>query len=183
MAEPNCHYCDRRAEGECPTCGRFYCGEHGDDVCLRCMAPESAAPAAAVYRGSVVALVLASLVAVFLLVRPPETKSTNDVARPLAAATSATGATATPTRPGQATATRGAVQATATAGPSGTASPAASQTADASPTAGPRTHTVKAGETLGAIAIANGTTVEAILALNPGITPETLPIGEVLKLP
>lgn len=186
MAEPNCHYCDRRAEAECSTCGRFYCGEHGDDVCLRCMAPESAAPAAAVYRGAVVALALASLVAIFLLVRPPESKGTNDVARPLATATSATGATATPTKPGQATPTRGAVQATPTPQPAGTpgASPTAGGTAVASPTGtAPKTYTVKAGDNLGAIAVANGTTVEAILALNPGVTPETLQIGAVLKLP
>ena len=181
MAEPNCHYCDRRAEAECATCGRFYCGEHGDDVCLRCLAPESAAPAAATYRGSVVALVIASLVAVFVLVRPPESKSTNDFARPLATATSATGATATPTKQGQATATRNAGQVT-TVQPSGT--PVASPSAAVSPTAAAaKTYTVKAGETLGGIATANGTTVEAILALNPGVTPETLPIGAVLKLP
>lgn len=179
MAEPNCHYCDRPAEAECPTCGRLYCGEHGDDVCLRCMAPESAAPAAAVYKGSVVALVVASLVAIFLLVRPPESKSTNDIVRPLATSTSATGATATPTRPGQASPTRNATAAPATV----PASPSAATTAEASPTSAAKTYTVKAGDNLGAIAAANNTTVEAILALNPGVTPETLQIGAVLNLP
>ena len=50
---PSCHYCDNPAEAECPTCGRLYCSEHGEDVCLRCMSPESAAPSQAVYRGSI----------------------------------------------------------------------------------------------------------------------------------
>ena len=175
MAAPKCHYCGRSAEAECSTCGRFYCAEHGDDVCLRCMAPESAAPAAGVYRGSVVALIAATAVAVFLLVNPPESKSTTDIARPLATSTSATGATATATPSGQATPTRPAGQTAA-------ASPSAAGTAGTTP-APNKTYTVKPGDTLGAIAAANGTTIDAILALNPGVTPETLQIGAVINLP
>lgn len=174
MAEPNCHYCDREGESECPTCGRLYCEEHGDDVCLRCMAPESATPSAAVYRGSVAALVVASLVAVFLLVRPPESKSSADTSRILATATSATGATATPTRPGSSP-TRGS-SAVANATP-GTTTPGAS------PTAAKKTYSVVAGDTLSGIASANGTTVDAILALNPGLTPQALAIGALITLP
>ena len=98
MAEPNCHYCDRTAEAQCPTCGRLYCDEHGDDVCLRCMSPESATPSAAMYKGSVLALAVASLIAIFLLVRPPESESSADSVRPVATPTTALGATATPTR-------------------------------------------------------------------------------------
>ena len=100
---PNCHYCDNPAEAECPTCGRLYCSEHGEDVCLRCMAPESAAPSAAVYRGSVLALVIATLVVVFLLVRPPETKSKTNLLRDLPTSTAAVASTATPTRTGATT--------------------------------------------------------------------------------
>ncbi|WP_343392479.1 hypothetical protein [Candidatus Amarobacter glycogenicus] len=100
---PNCHYCDNPAEAECPTCGRLYCSEHGEDVCLRCMAPESAAPSAAVYRGSVLALVIATLVVVFLLVRPPETKSRTNLLRDLPTSTAAVASTATPTRTGATT--------------------------------------------------------------------------------
>ncbi|MEP7214621.1 MAG: LysM peptidoglycan-binding domain-containing protein [Anaerolineaceae bacterium] len=176
MAEPNCHYCDREGESECPTCGRLYCEEHGDDVCLRCMAPESATPSAAVYRGSVVALIVASLVAVFLLVRPPESKSSTDASRILATATSATGATATPTRPGS-TATR-------TSSAVASATPAAGTPAAASPTGtAKKTYTVREGDTLSGIAAANGTTVEAILALNPGLTPQALAIDALITLP
>jgi hypothetical protein len=80
---PSCHYCENPAEAECPTCGRLYCTEHGEDVCLRCMAPEAAAPSGAVYRGSVLALVIATIVVVFLLVSPPETKSGNSLVRDL----------------------------------------------------------------------------------------------------
>jgi hypothetical protein len=41
------------------------------------------------------------------------------------------------------------------------------------------TYTIKAGDTLGAIASAHQTTVEAITALNPGILPTNLQIGQV----
>lgn len=180
MSEPNCHYCDREGESECPTCGRLYCEEHGDDLCLRCMAPESATPSAAVYRGSVVALVVASLVAVFLLVRPPESKSSADPARILATATSATGATATPTRPGSTPTRASSVVTIATPG----GSPAAGTAVATSPTAAAKkTYTVRAGDTLSGIASENGTTVDAILALNPGLTPQALAIGALITLP
>src|SRR6188508_1690683 len=96
----SCHYCENPAESECRTCGRLYCSEHGDDVCLRCMAPEAAVPSAAVYRGSILALVIATLVVVFLLVRPPETQSGTALVRELPTSTAAISVTATPTGPG-----------------------------------------------------------------------------------
>lgn len=177
MADPRCHYCDRLAEEECPACGRLFCAEHGEDVCLRCLAPESATPSAAVYRGSLLALAVATLVTIFLIVRPPASKGSEGTVRTVATATPAFAATATPTRAGQ-----------ATPRPSATASaPAtttrASATASATTPAGQRSYTVQAGDTLDAIARRFGTTVEAILALNPGVTAETLPIGAVLVIP
>lgn len=172
MAEPNCHYCDRAAEAECPTCGRLYCGEHGEDVCLRCLAPEAAAPTAAAYRGAVLALVVGSLVALFLVIRPPESESAGDSPRTLATTTPAFLSTATPTRPGNSTRTPTAPVAT-TQSPSATASPS---------TSAERTHTVQAGDTLSAIAERYGVTVAAVLAANPGTT-ENLQIGAVLRIP
>ena len=178
MADPTCHYCDRPAEEQCPTCGRLYCLEHGDDVCLRCMAPESATPGSLMYRGSLLVLVVASLVTVFLYVRPPESRSNGDSVRTLATATPASAATATPTPPGGSTARSATPQLASTATPQasttvqpGTTPPAAN------------TYTVVSGDTLSGIAAAKGTTLDVIQALNPGITPQTLGIGTVLKLP
>ena len=76
MAEAKCHYCTRPAQAECHSCGRLYCGEHGEDMCLRCLSPEAATPSALVFRGAIVALVVASAVAIYLFVSPPESKST-----------------------------------------------------------------------------------------------------------
>ena len=171
MAEPNCHYCDRAAEAECPTCGRLYCGEHGEDVCLRCLAPEAAAPTASAYRGAVLALVVGSVVALFLVIRPPESESAGDSPRTLATTTPAFLSTATPTRTGNTT--RTATSAVTATQPPSTPSPSV---------AAERTHTIAAGDTLSAIAAQYGVTVEAVIAANPGTT-ENLQIGAVLRIP
>ena len=31
-----CHVCERQASGQCKTCGKFYCPDHGDVVCVHC---------------------------------------------------------------------------------------------------------------------------------------------------
>jgi len=56
-------------------------------------------------------------------------------------------------------------------------------TATATPTATPVIYNVEEGDTLLGIAIANYTTVEEIEALNPGVVPELLQIGQALELP
>ncbi len=60
--------------------------------------------------------------------------------------------------------------------------PSASPTATASPPTG-RTHTVKPGDTLQAIAIAYGTTVEAIASANNIAAPYLIYPGQVLVIP
>jgi LysM repeat protein len=70
----------------------------------------------------------------------------------------------------------------------GTAQPATSTTG-ATTTARPgpkpashRSYTVKAGDTLGAIAIRTGVTVTALEDLNPGLDPQGLVAGQKIKL-
>jgi LysM repeat protein len=180
MAEPNCHYCNRPAEAECPTCGRLYCSEHGDDVCLRCMSPESATPSALIYRGSVLTLVIASLVALFLVLRPPEKETDNGIVRTVPTSTAAVNATATPTPPVTRTAL---ATTTAAASPNTSPSPAGSPTAAATTTPEGRSYIVRSGDTLSSIAVENDTTVDEIVALNPGLDPDTLDVGAEILLP
>jgi LysM repeat protein len=179
-----CYYCENPAEQECPTCGRLYCGEHGDDVCLRCMAPEAAVPSAAVYRGSVLALVVATLVVVFLLVRPPETKSGPTLVRELPTSTAAISVTATPTSPGgggQGTPRPGTQVPSSVTPP--TSGPTSAQTTAASPTAAGRTYVMKAGDTLSDVAASYGVSVADIVAANPGINPDSIGIGTEIRIP
>jgi LysM repeat protein len=46
-----------------------------------------------------------------------------------------------------------------------------------------RFHIVREGDTLATIAEANGTTVERLLELNPGIDPVALPVGARVRVP
>ena len=178
-----CHYCENPAERECPTCGRLYCSEHGDDVCLRCMSPEAAVPSAAVYRGSILALVVATLVVVFLLVRPPETRSGASLVRELPTSTAAISATATPTGQG------GSGQPTPRPGtqvPSSVTPATAAPTAAGGtpvPTPAGQTYVMKAGDTLSAVAASYGVSVADIVAANPGINPDTIAIGTEIRIP
>jgi len=123
------------------------------------------------YRGAVLALVVGSVVALFLIINPPESESTSNSPRMLATTTPALLTTATPTRTGKAARTPTATQ------------PASAQTPVTTPTVTTqRTHTVQAGDTLSGIAQLYNTTVDALISANPGTT-ENLQIGAVLRIP
>lgn len=177
MAEAHCHYCTRPAQEECHACGRLYCPEHGEDVCLRCLSPEAATPSPAAYRGAVLALAVAAAVAIYLVVSPPESPSSQDAARPVPTATpQELRPTATPTPEGSPGAGGTVVPATSTL-PGGTAATPAG-------TPGTRTHQVQPGDTLSGIAAAYDVDVADILAANPGMNEEDpLQIGQQLVIP
>lgn len=68
--------------------------------------------------------------------------------------------------------------------PAATATPTPTPTETPTPTPlPPRAHQVQPNETLSFIAVRYGTTVEEIIALNPGINPDALQIGQVLLIP
>ena len=113
------------------------------------------------------ALAIATLITIFLIVRPPRSNAGDDTVRTLPSPTAAVSATATPT-PTRPAATR----TPATASPATSPSPGAN-----------RSYTIQPGDSLSSIAAANGTTVEAITALNPGVTPASLQPGATLLLP
>jgi LysM repeat protein len=149
------------------------------------MSPEAAAPSGAVYRGSVLALVIATLLVVFLLVRPPESKSDTNLARNLPTSTAAIGATATPTSPGGGGASQNTPQ-SGTQVPSSvtaTVAPGTTATAPASATIAGRTYQMKAGDTLSAVAASYGVSVADIVAANPGLDPDSIGIGTVIRIP
>src|SRR3990172_5821166 len=67
----DCYLCDNEASQRCPRCGNPYCGDHGEDLCADCLNPVNAAPSGAFFRASLLALLLGSFLALWLLVRPP----------------------------------------------------------------------------------------------------------------
>lgn len=176
MAEPACHYCTQAASRECPTCGRLYCGDHGEDVCLRCLSPEAATPSVLAYRGALLALAVGAVLAIFLAVSPPESESSQDVVR---------------TSNGAATPTVSAPRASATVAPARTATVAPTQaattapaTAQASPTTAGATYVIKEGDSLSSIADRFGVSTDQLLAANPGMTLESNIVpGQQINIP
>src|SRR3970040_1908135 len=75
----DCYLCDNEAFQSCPRCGNPYCRDHGEDpsagpgqaLCADCLNPVNAAPSGAFFRASLLALLLGSVLALWLLVRPP----------------------------------------------------------------------------------------------------------------
>lgn len=151
-----CYACETQAQATCPRCGRAFCPEHGADICARCADPASVAPGRWLYRGSALALLITSVVGVWLLIAPPDTSGTN----------------ASEGGP------EGPIGATAAAATS-TALPGGSPTATAG---GEARYTVKPGDTLADIARQFNTTADAIQKAN-GLTSDIIQIGQELKIP
>lgn len=132
-----CYACAKEAEKQCPRCGRPYCEEHGDAFCGECLKPASALPSFTLYRGSLLALLVGTALAVWLIVRPP---GETDDSSPGAALPGALLEEESPT---------------AVASPVVTGTPAAATTPTPAVTptpAGLETYTVQEGDTLYGIA-------------------------------
>ena len=67
----NCYTCANEATSQCKRCGRPYCDTHGDALCAECLKPASALPSYTLYRGSLLALLIGTAFALWLIVRPP----------------------------------------------------------------------------------------------------------------
>lgn len=66
-----CYACGKEASRQCRRCSRLYCELHGGDLCAECLSPTSALPSFNLYRGSLLALLVGTAIAIWLLVRPP----------------------------------------------------------------------------------------------------------------
>ncbi len=148
--------------------------------------PERATPSAWAYRGSIAALVVGSFLALFLVLRPPESKSQAELVRPAAPTAEPTAApepTPTPQRstPAPAPTTPAPTSTPAAQTPTPPPTPVATPTPTPAPTA--FDYEIVAGDTLSDIAESFGTTVDAILTLNPGLDPNTLQIGQIILVP
>lgn len=199
----HCYACDELATQECARCGALYCDNHGDALCDRCMDPASAVPSYRLFRGSLAALLVGSIVAVWLLVLPPARADQDGPPSSIAnlVQTGTPRPSATPvTTPGEPTAT-----ATGTASPSATPTASATPTRTATPAPTPTstppatpsvapgqatTYTVQSGDTLLSIAQrftpAGGDvqeTADAIAKANNITDPRSIQIGQRLNIP
>ena len=197
----DCYSCEQPATNACKRCARPYCDDHGNATyCAGCLQPSSALPSFNLYRGTLLALLVGTAVAVFLILRPPgQTRGAAPVAVGKSTPTAtAAGGTVQPTVAAKTPETTTTPDGTGTAEPgtpgAATGTPDGSATAGATPagTVSPfNEHVVVSGDTLLGIAQDNlppGDDVvkfaKAIAALN-GLDYEnpSLSIGETLLLP
>ena len=199
-----CFLCEQDAVQECARCGALYCADHGEALCARCSDPALALPSYQVYRGSLLALIVGSVFALWLLISPPggddldaATQAPPNLGTPvvLAPATDAP-ATSTPAPTPSSGAPASAPTATPAAGEDDEPEPAATATSTPAPTATPTQaapvteYTVESGDSLILIAeqlIEPGGDVDdfvlAIAELNGISDPSQIEIGEVLRIP
>jgi hypothetical protein len=178
-----CYACDKDAVQECRRCGRLYCSDHGGELCAECLRPASALPSYALYRGSLLALLIGTAIALWLLLKPPEkaSESVPSLIVPTQAATVT--ARPSPMTPTTATPLTGTPAAT----PAGT--PATTPATTATP--GVNEYTVEEGDSLFGIAEkflppgeAIGDFAQRIAEAN-GLSPEDplLQPGQTLRIP
>lgn len=74
-----CYACTNEPTRQCRRCARVYCEVHGGDLCGECLSPGSTLPSFNLYRGSLLALLVGTAVALWLLVRPPGSSDSQEV--------------------------------------------------------------------------------------------------------
>jgi len=168
----DCYACEQAATQHCSRCGKAYCPDHGESadsagaaLCSECLSPVSATPSNVVFRSSLFALLIASVLSLWLLVRPPDLPGEESSLRPQPTALDTSeGATQSPEVP--------------------TTTPAAEATATPAPeTPPPNQYTVVEGDTWYGIAEALGVDAEALAAANGLTLDDLIRPGDVLVIP
>ncbi|MDO8614404.1 MAG: LysM domain-containing protein [Dehalococcoidia bacterium] len=181
-----CYACDQPATNRCPRCGNSFCDAHGggpaagsgQGLCGECLDPVNATPTGAIFRLSLFALLGASVLALWLLVRPPSLPGESSaLIQPTSNEPTATLPPSSPP-PGGSPAGSSSPAASASPGP-GTSPTAAAQ----STPAGSIEYTVEEGDTLSSIAAAYGVSAADLAAVNGLSDADLISPGDVLVIP
>ena len=178
-----CFACEREPSRQCSRCGRPFCDDHGEELCDVCLEPASGVPSFSLYRGSLLALLIGTALAVWLLIQVPGDESEAGLRPIVFTPTSEAAAAETPgpeTTPGDQTPTTAVTPAIDT-----TPEPASTEV----PSGPGGTYTVASGDSLFSICAVQAPELDAnecvdqIVALNQLAGPETIDIGQELALP
>jgi LysM repeat protein len=180
-----CYACDQEAIERCSRCGNLFCQAHGNadetsgaqPFCAECLDPVNATPSGVVFRTSLFGLLIASVFALWLLIRPPSLPGeTSQAVRPPPAASPTVAPEVTSPAP-ETSATPAPEQST----PATEAPPAPTE----APPAGPIQYTIQEGETISSIAEAHGISYLDLLEFN-GLSEEDATLlnpGDVISIP
>jgi hypothetical protein len=189
-----CFACEQEPTQQCPRCGRPYCDDHGEDVCDACLEPASGLPSFTLYRGSLIALLVATFLAVFLILQPPG-DDTNaafgpTLVTPQPTPTVAVAVTTPPAggTPAPVTTQPPGTQPAGTTPSATTTRPAGSATPGTGGSSG--TVTVASGDSLSSIcdrvkpaSMSNPDCVEFIVTQNSLANANDISVGETLRVP
>jgi LysM domain len=187
-----CFACEREPTQQCSRCGRPYCDEHGEELCDSCMEPSSGVPSVSLYRGSMLALLIGTAIAIYLLVKPGGGESASAVRPILLTPTVQSSGRSITIPPAGSTAVPGAQTTPAAGTPRATGTVPAGSTPGAAATApaGAGEYTVASGDTLGSICekvkpatMTVPDCVERVVALNNLRSPNDISIGDRLRVP
>ena len=158
-------------------------------MCERCLDPALALPSYRIYRGSLLALLVGSVFAVWLLVRPISGEEPDAADAELISTATQTAGDVTDPEDGSPTPAATSTQ-SAGATSTATASPTATPTATATPETDVVEYTVAPGDTLQSIAQqflpagADLTTfTQSIAAFNGIADPSLISVGQVIRIP
>jgi len=188
----DCYICDQPADARCKSCGFGYCASHGGELCQRCLGAQGSAPSAAVFKGSLAILLATTLLALWLLISPPnrpgKLPSLASSAAPTEMSAEDAGRPSGPASPALSAGTSPVLTPLPSVRTAPTASPTVAATVTASPTATATPalyleYSVQPGDTIYGIAERFGAPAEEIIRLNNLSNPSRLSLGQKLLIP
>jgi hypothetical protein len=170
---------------QCSRCGRHYCIDHGSNLCAACLDPVQAAPSSATFRLALAGLLGASVLALWLLVRPPSVpgEGSGIIQEPEASPDFTPGLT--PDTDDETSGPTGAASGTPRPSEAATATPEATEAPTEAPTEppGPVEYLTQDGDTWFGIAEAFGVDAANLAATNGYTLDDVLPVGITLVIP
>jgi hypothetical protein len=154
-----CFACEQEPTQQCPRCGRPYCDDHGEELCDVCLHPASGMPSFSLYRGSLLALLIGTALAVYVFLQPNSSEGESALKPVVITPTQAAVRGLTTPAPGAATQPAGATQAAGNTTPAVVLTrPAGTPAAGSTLPAG----TPASGGGIGEVVVASGDTLSAI---------------------
>ena len=155
-----CFACEQEPTQQCPRCGRPYCDDHGEELCDVCLHPASGMPSFSLYRGSLLALLIGTALAVYVFLQPNSSEGESALKPIVITPTPAAVRGLTTPAPNGATPPAGATQA-----PAGNTTPGVVPTRPAGTPAAGSTQpagTPASTGSIGEVVVASGDTLSAI---------------------
>lgn len=180
-----CYACQNDAEAQCPRCANPFCSDHGTTLCARCEDPALATPSATVFRIALIGFVFAGVLALWLIVRPPEMpEGSPSAVRPVATEPVDAEPTPTPAEPTETIPPAETAPPPTPTPPPATPTPA--PTPEPTPTPAPPAdieYVVEPGDTWFGLAEFFGVDAESLAAYNGLTLDDVINVGQVILIP